>query len=287
MSEKENYNEGEIELFIREVFRENYELMRLEFGSALSPSGIAEALQHVLFYWKKMKDVAESVTDTEVRLTLPQQETPQERDFTIEGVVDIVRDDDRTIMYDIKTHSVDTINANIEQYEQQLNIYAHIWQELRKESLDQAAVICTDIPNNVQHAYENGDIAGLEIALKNWEPLIEIDYDRRRVDETIKAFGEIVDKIEENHFAPPALEVLKDTIPGSKKRFAVHVCRNCDSRFSCTSYRAYARQGKGRAEQNFRRYYQELDVLEAQESWRTANLDAAPNAEDLLKDFGV
>jgi hypothetical protein len=67
---------------------------------------------HGLRYWQKLKHVAEKVTDTEVRLVLPHQQTPQNRRFNIEGVVDILRDEGRTIMYDIKTHDVDYVREN-------------------------------------------------------------------------------------------------------------------------------------------------------------------------------
>jgi hypothetical protein len=276
----------DIEAFLLEAFDQNYELMRVEQGVALAPDVIEKARNHILFYWQKMKEVAERVTDTEVRLTLPQNETPKEREFTIEGVVDIVRDDDQTVMYDIKTHNVDFLRANLDQYEQQLNVYAYIWQTLRKEDLDEAAIICTDYPREVAEALESGDPQRLSIALEKWEPLIRINFNRQRVEQTIREFGEVVDKIEDYQFAPASLETLHSTLAGGNKRFAVHVCRNCDARFSCSSYRAYARQGRGQAETQFRKYYQDLDVLEDQENWRTANLDAAIDIDDLRADFG-
>jgi hypothetical protein len=46
-----------------------------------------------------MKDVALSVTQTEVKLSLPNQQTAHRTTFTIEGVVDIIRDNDRLVMW--------------------------------------------------------------------------------------------------------------------------------------------------------------------------------------------
>ena len=128
--------ESEIEAEIRRMFEENYELMRLEGGHALSADVKEAALNQVLFYWRKMRDVAENVTDTEVKLNLPEQITPQGRKYGIEGVVDIIREDERTVMYDIKTHDSDYVRANTAEYEKQLNVYAHIWQGLRGLELD-------------------------------------------------------------------------------------------------------------------------------------------------------
>ncbi len=69
-------------------------------------------------YWKKLRHIAEKVTDTEVRLNLPNQTTPKGRGFCVEGVVDIVREDEKVTMYDIKTHDLaviatDTMRRNI------------------------------------------------------------------------------------------------------------------------------------------------------------------------------
>ena len=55
-------------------------------------------------------------------------------------------------MYDIKTHDTEAIKANIADYEQQLNVYAHIWQKLRGQRLDETAVICTQLPEALPQA---------------------------------------------------------------------------------------------------------------------------------------
>src|SRR5258708_23409812 len=86
------------------MFDANYETLKLEAGYALTPYIAEIGFQQVLRYWQKLRSVAERVTDTEVKLTLPEQRTAEGRKYVIEGVVDIIRDDERTIMYDIKTH---------------------------------------------------------------------------------------------------------------------------------------------------------------------------------------
>ena len=174
MAETETFLE--IEAFLRQVFEQNYEELRLDSGHAVAPDVKKTALQQVLLYWRKLRGVAENVTDTEVRLSLPGQETPQGRDFTIEGVVDILRENDRIVMYDIKTHNAEYVRANLELYEAQLNVYAHIWHELRGQPLDGTAVIATDFPEEVRNALssENDDL--LAYALQNWEPVVEIDF---------------------------------------------------------------------------------------------------------------
>lgn len=263
--------DAEIEDFIRDVFEENYEQLRLESGHPITPYVKEAALNQVLLYWRKLRDIAERVTDTEVQLSLPGQETPHGREFTIEGVVDIVRDNDRVVMYDIKTHDADYVRANIELYEQQLNVYAHIWEELRGQPLDEAAIIATNYPESVKRALSTGDPQALERALARWDPVVPISYDAARKDRTLYEFGQIVDKIEEGQFESPPVERLHDKLPGAREeRFAVRVCRNCDARFSCSAYREYAGAVTHLAERGMS-YFIEDDP--DTEEWRTASLD--------------
>ncbi len=48
----------------------------------------------------------------------------------------------------------------------------------------------------------------------------------------------MVDQIEDGKFAPPGIESLK-RLELRGESFATRVCRNCDARFSCVSYREY------------------------------------------------
>ena len=275
-----------IEAFIRASFDQNYEELRMDSGHAIAPDVKRAALDQALLYWRILQEVAENVTDTEVRLSLPGQETPSGRDYTIEGVVDIVRDNDHTVMYDIKTHNADYVRANIEIYEQQLNVYAHIWHNLRHQALDEMAIIATDFPDPVRDALANENPAELEYALSQWQPLVPIEFDPENVEQTIREFGCVVDAIEEGRFGPPPLERLNQTMPGTRKiRFGTHVCRNCDARFSCAAYRQYAWQGRTIAERSVMQYFTEAIADAEQEAWRSANLEAANDATGLRADF--
>jgi hypothetical protein len=235
-----------------------------------------------------LRAIAEGVTDTEVHLSLPQQETPGGREYAIEGVVDILREAGRTVMYDIKTHDADYARANLKFYEQQLNVYAHIWQELRQQELDEMAVIATDYPEAVKEALASGDLAHLAYALDQWEPVVPIAYDPHRVQATIAEFGAVVDCIEENRFNPRSVQDLNTVLPGTRSiRFATRFCRNCDARYSCAAYRQYAWQPgyRGVAESKLRHIYGEELADAVQEQWRTAGLDAAPDDSGLRADY--
>lgn len=280
--------EQDMEAYIRQVFEQNYEELRLDSGHAVTPDVKQTALQQVLLYWRVLREVAENVTDTEVRLSLPGQETPRGRDYSIEGIVDIVRDNDRTVMYDIKTHSADYVRANLDIYEQQLNVYAYIWQELRRQRLDEMAVIATDYPETVRDALFHQNEDELVYALSQWQPLVPIAFDRQRVEQTIQEFGAVVDAIEDARFSPPPLDRLNETLPGTRNiRFGTHVCRNCDARFSCASYRQYAWTGRQVAERSVMQYFVEQASDLEQDAWRSANLDAAQDGSDLRADFGT
>lgn len=274
-----------IEDFIEQAFEDNYQILRTESSRSLTPDGKQAALREVLLYWRKMRRVAEKVTETEVKLTLSGQESPAKHRFSIHGVVDIVRDNERTCMYDIKTHEVAYVHAHPELYQEQLNVYAHIWQELRRRQLDETAIIATRYPPAVAEALESGDEARLQAALDAWEPLVAFDFDESQISDTIAAFGQVVDAIEAGRFAPRSLQDLEEKIYGNET-FATRTCRNCDARFSCRTYRRYLQQAStGRDAAAYRRYINDPGPEQDLDLWRSANLDGLPAASDLRQDY--
>ncbi len=230
--------------FIRKAFERNYERLKMESTHGLSPDVKRQALQQVLLYFQKMERVALTITDTEVKLTLPEQTTPNGNKFTIEGVVDMVCELDKTTMYDLKTHDIDSINGNIEFYEKQLNVYAYIWQQLRNQQLSETAVISTQIPKEVNDAFQRKDMLEFVEALDAWNPLIPINFKQENVEKTIEEFAVMVDNIEAGNFQPASLEKISKKPRGSKTLFATSVCNNCDARYSCESYRKYLKKYK-------------------------------------------
>lgn len=268
--------DGEAEEQIRRFFERNLLELQAEGGHALAPEVRETALQHVLLYWRRLRSLAEKVTDTEVKLSLPEQHTARGRTFAIEGVVDIVREDGRTTLYDIKTHAPDDVRANAETYARQLNVYAHIWQELRGERLDATAVICTAFPEPLTEALRTGDEKRLAAEIERWDPVIPIPFDTEGVSETVADFAEVVDRIEDHDFAPPSLAQLRQPLPGMRRPFGTAVCRNCDARFSCSPYRRYMQVGPRATEATFRQYIEDLGPDAERESFVAAALEASP-----------
>lgn len=273
----------EIEDWIRETFERNYERLRLDGGHALNPDVKQVALEQILAYYKKLTDIAESVTDTEVRLTLPEQITPEGRRYTIEGVVDIVRDDDKTIMYDIKTHDADYVRKHIDAYEKQLNVYAFIWQNLRGQALDQTAIIATAFPERVRDALRSGNDAVIEREMTAWDPLVDIPLDHEKVDETIQGFGEIVDNIEAKNFKPPRVEVLISEFGNTRQKFGTRICRNCDARFSCTPFRNFVIATNARTGLDFARYFADFGSDDDRAARVSVTLEVQPPPDDILQ----
>jgi hypothetical protein len=265
--------EEEINTLIEELFEENYQIEQVSSGSFLTEEIKQLALLEVKMYYKRLKDIAEKVTHTEVKLTLPDQKTDSGRTFTIEGVVDIVKEDDDTWMYDIKTHDAVYINANKDFYEQQLNIYAHIWQNLRKEKLNHTAVISTHIPNKLKDALHGNDDALIRLEFERWNPLIELPFKPEKVDETIKDFATVVDLIEGKQFIPTSVEKLRAKFEGTSSTFGTFVCRNCDARFSCNSFRDYILGSRQTLKGNFQKYFDQFVPETEQEEWVNTHLD--------------
>jgi hypothetical protein len=257
--------------FIEDAFEENYELLRLEGGHSLAPYVKRLALEQVKLYWKKMKSLAENVSETEVKLTLPLQKTPKGRTYTIQGVVDVVSEEGNTILYDIKTHDVDYVRSNKEDYAGQLNIYAHIWQTIHNQTLDGTSIIATGQTEDLKRAFQSKNPKRIQMALEDWCPEVQIEFNEQHVVDTIESFSEVVDLIEENKFSPASIGRLNTTVRGNRL-FATHVCRNCDVRFSCDSYKEYAFTSM-KARQDFLSYYDDYGTEHDKVEVLEANLD--------------
>jgi hypothetical protein len=263
-----------IEEKIKEYFELNYEMMRYEAGHDITQDIREIGLKQVLFYWQKLNAVAERVTETEVKLALPNMLSPENRRFTIEGVVDIIREDNETWMYDIKTHDLDYIQHNIELYEKQLNIYAYIWQGLRGNQLDHTSIISTALPRELREADKNGPPERFDIEFKKWNPVVDIKLEKEKIEDLIADFGSVVDEIENNHFQPhPHSYLKKPAVKNSRENFGTRVCRNCDVRFSCSSYREYAAASQGKNLYNFRQFWIDPIPDAEQEEWLEENMN--------------
>ena len=239
-----------IEEKIKEMCENNYSSLRLAGGHALPEDARRLAFNQVIAYYRKLRHIAEHVTETEVKLILPNEVTPNGNRFNIEGVVNIVQDRGGVGMYELKTHNAEVIRENTEFYGDQLNVYAHVWQNLRNNRLDKTAIISTALPEKVKNAMEFGNEEDQKLAFENWTPVFEIEYKEENVARTIEEFAHVVDNIEDKVFSAPDVERLRKKEPGTNIQFAGRVCRKCDARFSCSAYREYVISQSGASNQS-------------------------------------
>ena len=237
-------NSKEIEDFIKLRLDENLKLMQAETGQRVNRSVVIAAQRQALAYWHTMRLVAEKITETEVKLSLPECETPKGRTFTIEGVVDIIQEDSGMSIYDIKTMPRDYVINNKEKFEMQLNVYAHILGGLKGLKVEKAAVIATAPDDQLKRSFNKIDLPTEKLIemMNSMNPFVDIPLNENSIADTIEKFGRVVDLIQDGQFKPQPLDHLqrKDSVKGGKSRqFGTDVCRNCDARFSCSSYRSF------------------------------------------------
>lgn len=272
----------EFEKNIIEMFEDNFESLRIESGHTITSRAKNQAFQQVILYWRKLHELADKVTETEVKLILANQETESGHKFSIEGIVDIVNQNSEVWLYDLKTHDPDFIAENRELYEQQLNVYAFIWQKIHQMDLSNTAVISTAFPQTLRHAIEMGDEQAVDYEMNRWQPVIPLPYSIDRVKETIAEFASVVDKIEEGEFSPKSTEEIEEVGETSKRSFVSRVCNNCDARFSCLSYREYVIKRGERTQTGFRKFFSIASTpdSEEQEEWLTGNLTDQPKTNE-------
>lgn len=229
---------------VKELFEANLDQLKRSAGHTLSKEVEEQALMQVLLYNKKLHELASQVTETEVELVLPDQKTPAGKEYTLMGIIDVVIDEDGARLYDFKTMDIDAIEAKMDVFKHQINVYTYIWDELKKNDIDivEAAIIATNPPEVLKEiSYDTIDFECYQEAINKWDPKIIITLeDQPTQDETLAFIGDIIDQIEENQFDPQPLErLLHRFTPKSRESFATRVCTNCDIRHSCPSFQAY------------------------------------------------
>lgn len=103
------------------------------------------------------------------------------------------------------------------------------------------------------------------------EPVIPLGYSEEEIESMIEQFGTTVEAIEHHQFTAPPTERLSEKDAGGRGIFANRVCRNCDVRFSCTSFREYTRR-TDRASKGFRKYFDDYGTDFTTEEFVEGNL---------------
>ena len=234
---KTTLTDSEIEEKIEEIFEDNYASLKFAGNHSLTENTKKSALYQIIYYFKKLRHIVDNVKRTEVKLTLADRKTPKGRRYSIEGIVDLVEESKKLCMYDIKTHELEYVKHNLEKYKDQLNLYAHIYENLNQTELDLLGVISTHIPHNLL-AHDMGT-DDWKREFESWSPIVRIDTSKHEIEKIVNKFAVVVDKIENKEFKPVSVKTLNERPAENLPAFGVSVCRNCDGRFSCDSYREY------------------------------------------------
>lgn len=191
--EYEKINRDNIKIW----FDTNYEAISKVQHSYLGKPQLEVALEQVIRYAEKQSDNWKKVQDAEVQIGLVKP------NYILNGVVDLIEGNEKTVeIVDFKSEKKPDIFSDpekFERYKRQLQIYAYLVENKTGKKVSK------------MHLYYTGE--------KNGVPTISFDNKEDDVNETIKEFDKIVNKIECKEF--------------KNKSKSQTICDNCDLRFYC------------------------------------------------------
>lgn len=178
-------------------FDTNYESISKSQHSYLGRPQLEVALEQVIRYAEKQSDNWKKVQDAEVEIGLVKQ------NYILNGVVDLIEGSGQTVeIVDFKSEKKPDIFSDpekFEKYKRQLQIYAYLIEKKTGKKVSK------------MHLYYTGE--------KNGIPTITFENKKDDIQETIKEFEKIVNKIECKEF--------------KQKSKSQTICDNCDLRFFC------------------------------------------------------
>lgn len=182
---------------IEKWFNNNYNSLIKKERSYLGEGQKKAALNQVIKYVKKQEENWDKIQNAEVEVSLVKKE------YILEGTVDLIKGEGDTVeIVDFKSEKKPDIfkhRDRIERYRKQLEVYAHIVEERTGQKISKL------------HLYYTGELDGV--------PTITFPKKKESIDNTIKEFDKIVDKIQKKHF--------------TEKSQSEFLCLNCDMRFYC------------------------------------------------------
>lgn len=178
-------------------FDTNYESISKSQHSYLGRPQLDVALEQVIRYAEKQSDNWKKVQDAEVEIGLVK------KNYILNGVVDLIEGSGQTVeIVDFKSEKKPDIFSDpekFEKYKRQLQIYAYLIEKKTGKKVSK------------MHLYYTGE--------KNGIPTISFENKKDDIQETIKEFDKIVNKIECKEF--------------NQKSKSQTICDNCDLRFFC------------------------------------------------------
>lgn len=183
---------------IEKWFIANYDsLIKAEHTYLAEPQRNA-ALKQVFNYVDRKNGNWDDIKEAEVDVSLVKD------DYIIKGKVDLIEGKDDTVeIVDFKSEKKPDMELDrdrLEQYRNQLNVYAHIVEEKTGKKVSKMKL------------YYTGE--------ENSNPIIEFPYRKKDMEKTIESFDNIVHKIMDKDFTQCSSDAK--------------VCQNCDFRFYCS-----------------------------------------------------
>lgn len=191
--EYEKINRDNIKIW----FDTNYEAISKSQHSYLGKPQLDVALEQVIRYAEKQSENWKKIQDAEVEIGLVKP------NYILNGVVDLIEGNEKTVeIVDFKSEKKPDIfsdSEKLEKYKRQLQIYAYLIEKKTGKNVSK------------MHLYYTGE--------KNGIPTITFENRESDIEETIKEFEKVVNKIENKDF--------------KQKSKSQTICDNCDLRFFC------------------------------------------------------
>lgn len=159
-------------------FNANYTHLSRQERLYLNPGTQRAALDHVLRYAHRERETWDRLRETEVEVSLVKDS------YLLKGHVDLIRGENGTVeIVDFKSEQKPDLVSDrerIDRYRRQLEVYAHIIEGRTGHKISK------------MHLYYTGEDSG--------NPYVTFDKDTYSIDQTMKAFDGIVERIENKDF---------------------------------------------------------------------------------------
>lgn len=178
-------------------FATNYAMLSKKERVYLAPSSQQAALLHVMRYYERENGNWDRIQEAEVEISLVKDQ------YILKGSVDLIRGVHDTVeIIDFKSEKkpdMEKDRSRIQQYQHQLEVYAHLVEERTGQKVSR------------MHLYYTGEDGG--------NPYVSFTKDERAIDKTIAQFDDIVARIERQDYQMAARPAK--------------LCQNCDMRAYC------------------------------------------------------
>lgn len=178
-------------------FAANYALLSKKERVYLGPVSQKSALRHVMRYFDRENGNWDRIKEAEVEISLVKDQ------YILKGSVDLIRGENGTVeIIDFKSEKkpdMERDRSRIQQYQHQLEVYAHLVEERTGQKVSR------------MHLYYTGEDGG--------NPYVSFTKDDRAIGKTIAQFDDIVSRIERQDYQIAARPAK--------------LCQNCDMRAYC------------------------------------------------------